>query len=357
MNKTGLSNSDLKLDLTDNPNQGRFILISLISALFIIYPNISIFSLERQYLGEQKHTAQLLFFSFRYLYFSGLIWFLIWFNISKIRKNALKNRLLQAFIITVVAYIIYTAFSMNFSPKKEWYSGLLIFQFFVMFIFSVLLGHLTHLYNEQRRKEQEIEQLKIENLQSRYNALTNQINPHFFFNSLNGLTSVIRRKNPDDALEYVNKLSDVFRYILQSDKKGLVTLGEELDFLKAFFYMLEIRFANKLVFMINVPDEKKNLKIPVLSLLPLVENVVMHNTIDSEHNMTVSICLNEHEELYVSNPVFPKLVSSDSNGTGLRNLENRFSLLMNTHIRIQNDGVRFTVYLPLKKEKDENTDS
>jgi len=357
MNTTDLFNDGLKIDLTDNNNQGRFILISLVSALFIIYPNISIFSLEREYLGEQKHTAQLLFFSFRYLYFSGLIWFLIWFNLRKIRKNALKNRLFQAFIISIIAYVIYTAFSMNFSPKKEWYSGLLIFQFFVMFIFSVFLGHVTNLYKEQRRREQEIEQLKIENLQSRYNALTNQINPHFFFNSLNGLTSVIRRKDSDDALEYVNKLSDVFRYILQSDKKGLVTLGEELDFVRAFFYMMEVRFANKLIFKINVADEKKDLKIPVLSLLPLIENVVMHNTIDSEHHMVVNICLNEQEELSVSNPVFPKITPSDSNGTGLSNLDNRFQLLMNRHIRMKNDGQRFTVYLPLKKEKDENTDS
>jgi len=357
MRKINFLKNDLKIDLSDRYSPFRFLLISLITALFIIYPNISIFSLEREYLGEQKHTAQLLFFSFRYLYFSGLIWFLIWFNLRKIRENTLRNRLFQAFIITIIAYVIYTAFSMNFSPKKEWYSGLLIFQFFVMFIFSVLLGHVTHLYTEQRRKEQEIEQLKIENLQSRYNALTNQINPHFFFNSLNGLTSVIRRKDSDDALEYVNKLSDVFRYILQSDKKGLVTLGEELDFVRAFFYMMEVRFANKLIFKINVADEKKDLKIPVLSLLPLIENVVMHNTIDSEHHMVVNICLNEQEELSVSNPVFPKITPSDSNGTGLSNLDNRFQLLMNRHIRMKNDGQRFTVYLPLKKEKDENTDS
>jgi LytS/YehU family sensor histidine kinase len=198
--------------------------------------------------------------------------------------------------------------------------------------------------------------LKVENLQSRYDALTNQINPHFFFNSLNGLTSVIRKKNPEDALEYVNKLSDVFRYILQSDKKGLVSLGEELEFLKAFFYMMEVRFANKLIFKINVPDDKKDLRIPVLSLLPLVENVVIHNTIDSEHNMVINVSLDQQEELSVSNPVFPKLVPSDSNGTGLKNLENRFSLLMNTHIRVNNDGNRFTVYLPLKKQEDENTD-
>jgi LytS/YehU family sensor histidine kinase len=146
-------------------------------------------------------------------------------------------------------------------------------------------------------------------------------------------------------------MSDVFRYILQSDKKGLVTLGEELDFVKAFFYMMEIRFANKLVFNINVEDEKRDLKLPVLSLLPLIDNVVVHNMIDSEHKMEVNIDLNTRMELSVSNPLYPKLSPPETNGTGLRNLENRFLLLMNQQIRIINDGLRFTVYLPLKNEK------
>jgi LytS/YehU family sensor histidine kinase len=91
-----------------------------------------------------------------------------------------------------------------------------------------------------------------------------------------------------------------------------------------------------------------NLKIPVLSLLPLIDNVVVHNIIDSEHKMTVTISLNDQTELVVSNPVFPKLAPTDTNGTGLKNLENRFSLLMNRQIRIENDGKIFHVYLPLK---------
>ena len=109
----------------------------------------------------------------------------------------------------------------------------------------------------------------------------------------------------ENALEYVDKLSDVFRYILQSDKKGLVTLDEELEFVKSFLYMMEIRFANKLIFRINVSEDNKNLKIPVLSLLPLIDNIVMHNTIDSEHIMEVSITMNLQMELSVSNPIFP----------------------------------------------------
>jgi LytS/YehU family sensor histidine kinase len=203
------------------------------------------------------------------------------------------------------------------------------------------------LYSEKRRSELEIEQLKSENLQSRYDALTNQINPHFFFNSLNGLTSLIRKKNDEITLAYVNKLSDVFRYILQSGKKGLVTLGEELEFVQGFKYMMEVRFANKLIFIIDVPADKMNLKIPVLSLLPLIDNAVVHNAIDSEHKMEITIMLNQQLELVVSNPVYPKLSSPQTNGTGLKNLENRFFLLLKRKIKYEREGSMFHVYLPL----------
>lgn len=328
----------------------RILWISLISAIFIIYPNIAFFSYEHNYLGPEKHTAHFLFFVFRYLYFSALIWVLLRHNFHSVLTVDFRKRSFQTFIITGFAYIIYIGFSITLSPKPEWYSGMLLFQFFVMLILCALVGHVSQLYREQRRKEQEIEKLKIENLQSRYDALTNQINPHFFFNSLNGLTSLIRKKNEEVTLEYVNKLSDVFRYILQSDRKGLVTLAEELGFVHAFRYMMEVRFANKLQFNINVDKAKRDLKIPVLSLLPLMENVVVHNTIDSEHKMVINIWLNDHTELVVSNPVFPKLEKPNTNGIGLKNLEHRFSLLMNNHIRIEDDGNIFTVIMPLNQD-------
>jgi len=357
MKKIGFLRNEFNMDIFERYTPFKILLISMISAIFIIYPNIAFFSYEHDYLGEAKHTAHLLFFIFRYLFFSTLIWILLRHNLLKIKLPSFKKSLIQSFFITGIAFLIYICFSVPLSPKPEWLSGILLFQFFLMFIFCSLIGHVSQLNAERRRKEQEIEQLKTENLQSRFDALTNQINPHFFFNSLNGLTSLIRKKNEENALEYVNKMSDVFRYILQSDKKGLVTLGEELDFLKAFFYMMEIRFANKIVFNNHVSKENRDLKLPVLSLLPLIDNVVVHNTIDSEHKMEVMICLNPEMELSVSNPIFPKLSSPDTNGTGLKNLESRFLLLMNKQIRIKNDGVRFTVYLPLKKEKDENIDS
>jgi sensor histidine kinase YesM len=338
-------------------NSYRLILISLIGAVFITYPNLAYFKWEISFLDKSLTSSYVLYFLFRYTFFSILIWILIKYNLQKIPAHAFKKRLFHTFLLTAVAYILYVLSSFLFEYKGDCFTGILLFQFFVLFIICSFIGHVSFLNNEQLRKEQEIEQLKTENLQSRYDALTNQINPHFFFNSLNGLTSLIRKKNEENALEYVNKMSDVFRYVLQSDKKGLVTLGEELDFVNAFFYMMEIRFANKLIFNINVDCEKRDLKIPVLSLLPLIDNVVVHNIIDSEHKMEVNICLNDLMELSVSNPIYPKLSPPVTNGTGLKNLENRFSLLMDRKIRIINDGIWFCVYLPLKKDQDENINS
>jgi sensor histidine kinase YesM len=343
-------------ELLERYSPVKMVIFSLISAIFIIYPNISFFMMERNYLGEAKHTVHLLFFIFRYLYFAVLIGVLLYYNLRKIVSPTIRKRLVYNFLLTLVAYLLYISFSYILSPKPEWISGPLLFQFFVTFVFCALIGHVSQLRSEQTRKEREIEQLKTENIQSRYVALTNQINPHFFFNSLNGLTSLIRKKNEENAIEYVNKLSDIFRYVLQSDKKSVVTLREELESVKALQYMMEVRFANKLVFHNYVKGEHKKLKIPVLSLLPLIDNVVVHNVIDSEHNMEVMICLNDQMELLVSNPVYPKLTPANTNGTGLKNLETRFLLLINKQIRIKNDGERFTVYLPLLKEKDDNID-
>ena len=128
-------------------------------------------------------------------------------------------------------------------------------------------------------------------------------------------------------------------------------MREELEFIQSFRYVMEVRFANKLIFSIQVDEAMQDkLTLPVLSLLPLVENLTVHNMIDSEHKMEIIIRLNEQKELVVSNPIYPKLSPPDTNGTGLKNLENRFALLMNRQIRIECDENTFRVYLPLNKQ-------
>ena len=325
----------------------KLLLISLISAVLIIYTNITWLPWELSSLKDSARINHLIFFAFRYVFFCILIFLLVKTNMQKFNKQSFNKRFLYNILICIVAFGVFTGIAILFFPRASHFGSILLFQFFVICFLCTFIGHIYQLYTIQSKKEQEIEHLKMENLQSRYNAMINQINPHFLFNSLTGITALIKKKNDDNTLAYVNKMSDVFRYILQSDKKGLVTLEEELVFVNAFFYMMEVRFANKLEFKVDVDSEMMHYKLPTLSFLPLIENVVVHNRIDGEHNMIVSIWLNEQNELVISNPVYPKRNPPDTNGTGLINLNNRFMLLTNNQIRIEENEDMYHVYLPV----------
>uniref|UniRef100_F4CEM4 Signal transduction histidine kinase, LytS n=1 Tax=Sphingobacterium sp. (strain 21) TaxID=743722 RepID=F4CEM4_SPHS2 len=329
-------------------NLWQLLLVSALSAIFVIYPDITWLPFELKWLGNVDKTNHIVFFFFRYIFFIGLIFILITSNLRYLKNSSYKKRLGYSILISVFAYALYGAISFLAFTKVRHFGSLVLFQFFIVSVLSSLMGHIVMLYSEKRKKEKQIKELTLQHLQSRYDALTNQINPHFFFNSLNGLTSLIRKKNDEITLAYVDKLSDVFRYILQSDKRGLVSLAEELSFVDSFRYMMEVRFANKLEYHIDVDSSKLASKLPVLSILPLLDNVVVHNMIDSDHKMVIDIYLNEQNELVVSSPIYPKLSAPLTNGTGLKNLESRFLLLMSKPIKVENDGIKFTVYLPLK---------
>lgn len=318
------------------------ITVSLLMGTFIIYPNINNLLWHAKILDLEYW----IFFAFRYLFFCALIWILLTINILKTQTLIFSKRLFKTLLITLLAYSVYVCISLLLSTHKDCFTGMLLFQFIVTSLLCTLTGHVSMMYLEHNKKELEIEQLKTENLQSRYNALCSQINPHFFFNSLNCITALVRDEQKDKTLEYIHKLSGIFRYILQSDKKGLVSLGEELEFLNALQYIFEIRYADKLKFLINVDTKKYNLQIPVLSFLPLVENVVKHNVIDSDNRMTIAIEVNSNNELTVANPVHEKMEIA-GNGIGLANLAERFLLLIGKEVKIEEKNGIFKVILPL----------
>jgi sensor histidine kinase YesM len=329
----------------------KLLLVSLIAAVFIIYPNIICLPWELVALEGWVEVVFVSFFLFRILYFWMLFMYLIRYNLKRAVGFSLKKRFVRNFEISAAAYIIYLVLYLTTKRygAHDFFGSILIFQFFVVCSICTLIGHISMLNTAQQEKELEIERLKTENLKSRCDALANQINPHFFFNSLGGISSLVRKKDEARTLQYVDELSDIFRYILQSDRKGIVTLREELNFIEAFRYVMEVRFANKLSFCIDVDECEQNvLTLPVLSLLPVVDNVVVHNMIDIDHKMTISIRLNERSELVISNPIYPKSTPPKTNGTGIKNLDSRFALMKNRSIRVEETEDTFTVYLPLK---------
>lgn len=341
------------MNLANTHISRRLPLVAAVCTLFVTYPNVVWipWNLERLAAGEEAGFWG--FFAFRMAWFYGLFCLQLRYNLRRIGNVSFARRLGANLLCTAAGCALFVGLSYGlplYGIQTGYVGNILLFQFFVVCLLCAFIGYISVLYDSRREKEREIERLRIENLQSRCDALVNRIDPHFFFNSLNGISSLVRKRNDADTLLYVTKLSDIFRYILQSDRKGLVALGEELAFIRAFQHVMEVRFANKLSFAIDVPEEKRGLRLPVLSLLPLAENVTLHNMIDSDHRMEIRIRLNGRDELEVSNPVYPKLTPPDTGGTGLQNLRNRFGLMMRREIRVETDGATFCVTLPLTDE-------
>lgn len=209
-----------------------------------------------------------------------------------------------------------------------------------------LLGRLQTAVNQKMQKEQELENLKLENMKSRYAALNNQIHPHFFFNSLNSMAALIRTDRKEESLRFCNEMSRIFRYIMQKDTQVLTTLSEEIAFIRSYLYMLTIRYCDDLECNIDIPENAMKMHLPFLSLLPLIENIAKHNIIDSRHHMLIRVCYSQGS-LSVTNPVFRKNTPVVSDKIGLSNLAERYRLLTGKCIEVKENGESFCVSLPL----------
>lgn len=189
--------------------------------------------------------------------------------------------------------------------------------------------------------------LQAENDTARYTALQNQLNPHFLFNSLNTLIAEIEY-NPGNAVSFTKHLSSVYRYVLQSQNKTLVTLSEELEFTRSYLFLHEVRLGSCLSCEYHIPADSTENMVPPLTLQLLVENVIKHNSITQSKPMTITIGV-ENEYLAVSNPIHPKK-SSTSSGVGLQNLAKRCKLISGEEIIIEHRTDTFTVKVPLLYE-------
>ena len=269
--------------------------------------------------------------------------------------TSLFARAVVAGVVTSVAYLL--------SPITFYHTGetKLVCQVDHMLDFVVMLKCLfmlavvllySQIYMLIYQRQQillENEQLQNENLTTRYNMLVSQINPHFFFNSLNSLSMLVREQDSKRALEYIDQLSYTFRYITQNGNNSeLVTLRDEMSFAEAYCYMFHIRYADKIFFDISVSEEYYDYKLPALSLQPLIGNAVKHNTVTTKNPLHVSI-RTENGCLVVSNPIRPLLEPQVGTGIGLQNLCSRYELMLGKKVEIESNGSEFIVRLPLKR--------
>ena len=234
-------------------------------------------------------------------------------------------------------------------PSHDIYDPNLLLKCSLLFIVAALYGKIYELISQRQNIILENEKLKTENLQATYSTLINQMNPHFFFNSLNSLSMLVREKHNKEALTYIDHLSDTFRYILQNGSTGSITLAEELKFTDAYKYLLEIRYEGKLFINFDVNDAYSEWTLPSLSLQPLLENAVKHNTITKSEPLHVNIYTDGNDNICVTNSVNPKIDKGEGTGIGLNNLSERYRLLTGKNITVIHNGKEFTIILPLTR--------
>ncbi|MFT5821161.1 MAG: two-component system LytT family sensor kinase [Crocinitomix sp.] len=194
------------------------------------------------------------------------------------------------------------------------------------------------------------EELQRKNTQAQLDALKNQVNPHFLFNSLNTLISVI----PEDteiAVKFAENLSSVYRYILEIRDKELITLQEELDCIHAYQYLLSIRFGKHIEFEFRNLAHIHGKYVVPLSLQMLMENAIKHNIVSQSKPLTISISL-EADLLKVCNNLQEKTQNVKSTGVGLKNIQQRYQLLANKEIKIEKTDEIFCVSLPILSLKE-----
>jgi two-component system LytT family sensor kinase len=232
------------------------------------------------------------------------------------------------------------------SPLSDEDRGFLTFGYVTLLIVLYFVARILRLQANQRVSDIENEHLKHQNLQKELTALKNQIDPHFLFNSLNSLTSLIRDNEP--ATKFVKKLSYMYRYILQSGDSDLVSIREELKYLESYTYLLKTRYRERFEIEVNIAEGLKGRKIPPLALQLLVENAVKHNEISESNPLLVRVYSRENS-IFVENPLRPRTTMAEGTGTGLLNLRKRYLLLQQQDILVRTENGIFQVELPLRK--------
>ena len=191
--------------------------------------------------------------------------------------------------------------------------------------------------------------LEKENIQSQYETLKSQVNPHFLFNTLNTLATLIE-ENPQVAVKYVENTADFLRNILSMKDKEVISLKEEINIINTFYALQKQRFGDNLQMELLVSPASLEMQIPPLSLQMLVENAIKHNIISSDMPLHIIIEANKHGIVSVKNNLQKKMQHKPSSGIGLQNIRNRFSFLSDQAIEVNETEAHFEVILSLLTE-------
>jgi sensor histidine kinase YesM len=225
-------------------------------------------------------------------------------------------------ILLVTTWVFEWAFDFSLGSNLK---GTIMYTLFFTVICSLFLYGQKFLMN-WRKLELDSVKMRNENLSSRYESLKNQLDPHFLFNSLNVLTSLVY-EDPDKSAQFIKQLSEVYRYVLDTRGKEFVTIQQEMQFVKAYLYLQQIRFADKLI-VHNMLEDTRGY-VPPLVIQMLVENAIKHNTVSNENPLVISLYESNGNIVVENNLQAKENMFAVSLGVGLNNIKKRYELLSN----------------------------
>jgi len=219
---------------------------------------------------------------------------------------------------------------------------------FIIFLIVFLAGLIYFFIKYREQRLRRIEREKKERVEFEFQVLKNQVNPHFLFNSFSTLMSLIEEQ-PEQALQYTEKLSDFFRTILQFKDQQVISLEEELSLIESYFFLLKKRYGDNLFLDVQLPAKKRNSFIPPMTLQILIENAVKHNIISKDKPLSIKIYNDDGGNIVVENNLQPKQKAEVSTGIGLENIRKRYKLMTDKEIIIDQANETFRVLLPVIK--------
>ncbi|MAP55017.1 MAG: histidine kinase [Altibacter sp.] len=272
------------------------------------------------------------------------------YNLSKGILGAITITIVSLFLLRFITEVLIDGETLN-----EFIAGERVQYYYVSFIISAVVTSIFYaFYYYKYSQEKKVKEQKIiaGTASAKFDALKNQLDPHFLFNSLNVLTSLIE-ENPEAATRFTTSLSKVYRYVLEQKNKELVTVAEELKFAELYMSLLEMRFEDSIVFTVSGSITNTEAKVVPLALQLLLENAVKHNQVTPERKLFITI-YEEDGNLVIKNNVQPKQVVKESSGVGLRNIRQRYYLLTDRPVTIREDHKEFSIAIPMLTKETSN---
>lgn len=335
-------------------------LSALVIALFLTLPRMMMVN----YLQANPHLRAIevswLDWGNKFLYSFLVAWLFLWLNttdgninagFTTIRTSQFSYRLL----INILAFLLLRwLFRISGiaaeSALRPGRGAMFLFNISLVLeiSFCILIAEIYRLFRKNQEERLRNEMLLKTNAEATFEVLKNQVNPHFLFNSLNTINAMIDKDVPA-AKKFVANMSQVYRHILNSKGRPVITLAEEMEFTNAYVNMLLERHANSLFIEMEVPNKCNGLFLPPVSLQVLIENAVKHNVVSVNSPLKVTV-VEKDGWIVVSNQVNERKLKSASTGVGLWNLDQRYRHLCGGTIEISNKDGIFTVALPLLKK-------